>query len=229
MKRLAAILFFSLSLFSAFCQETENTLILPEHAVGITGGVNLSFFNLKPAVSQPRMPVQASIGIQYRVILEKYFGLWFQLNYDQRGFKSQVGNSYRQRTFDYIEMPIFAHITFGRRIFRFHIDLGPSIGYMIKKRDPIDSELPEFSLPVAHRFDYGVTGMLGFEVNTAKAGIYQLNVRYNGSFSSIFTRDYDNFTVSAPQSIVITAGWMWRIKPKHGYRAYDLRVKKKLI
>lgn len=225
MKRLFLIFLLSLTVLSLRCQQTGNTLILPEHAVGVTGGINLSFFNFKPVVSQPRMPIGVNVGVQYRMILEKYFGLWFQLNYDQRGFKTSLNGKYIPRGFDYIELPIFAHFTFGKRIFRFHFDMGPSFGYMIHESEAVESELKELSLPVAHRFDWGVTGMLGFEVNTAKAGIYMINVRYNSSFANVFTRSYQDFSLSTGQSITINAGWMWRIKPKNGYQAYDLRAK----
>lgn len=229
MRRLLLILSLALTLLPLHCQQTENTLILPEHAFGVTCGANLSFFNFKPVVSQARMPVGVNVGLQYRMILEKYFGLWFQLNYDQRGFMTTVEGVHHTRTFDYIELPIFAHFTFGRRMTRFHFDLGPTIGYMVRPSDPQDFDCPELSLPVAHRFDYGVSGMIGMEFNTAKAGIYLINLRYNSSFANIFTRDYDNFTLSTGQSIIISGGWMWRFRPKRGYQAYDLRVKKKKL
>lgn len=230
MRRFFLILALSLTLTYAFCQDSGrpvNTLILPEHAIGFSGGVNFSFFNFKPVVSQPRMPVGVNVGLQYRMILEKYFGLWFQLNYSQRGFKTCQDGRYFPRRFDYVELPVFAHFTFGKRLFRFHFDLGPCLGYLVYEDKAVESELNELALSVSHRFDWGVTGMIGFEINTAKAGIYMVNVRYNSSFADVFTRSYEGFSLSTSQSITVNAGWMWRIKPKKGYQAYDLRAKKK--
>lgn len=224
-----------LTVIVAFCvtavaQKPVHTLILPEHALGVRGGVTLSSMTFEPnsSVTQPTWPIGMNLGLQYRMILEKYFGLWVELNYDQRGFTTTVDGENLTRRFDYIELPVLAHFTFGKRLFRFHFDLGPNIGYMIYDSGVKECSAPEHYLEVKNRFDWGVTGGVGVEFNTANAGIYTINARYNFGFGRVFARDYDTYITSGNQGIVINVGWMWKFKPKGGgYQAYDLRPKAK--
>jgi len=183
---------------------SSQSLVCPEHALGVKGGVTLSFMRFDPAVSLGSMPVGASVGLQYRMILEKYFGLWIELNYQQRGF--QIAEDNQRRQWDYIELPILAHFTFGKKMFRFYFNLGPEISVMVKD---YGGALEQY--PVANRFDYGLTGGIGFELNT-RAGIYTLGGRYSFGMGNVFKNDRDPFYVSGNQTIEVTFGWMWKFK-----------------
>jgi len=148
------------------------------------------------------MPLGASAGIQYRMILEKYFGLWLELNYRQQGF---TNSDNLRRQWDYIELPMLAHFTFGKKMFRFYFNLGPEISYMIKDYGGALSEYP-----VANRFDYGLTGGIGFELNTI-AGIYTIGGRYTFGMGNVFASDRNPFLTSGNQTIEVTFGWMWKM------------------
>ena len=188
--------------------------ILPEHALGVRGGVTISFLATEPSITQPSMPIGMNLGLQYRCILERYFGIWLELNYDRRGFSSSVDGTTLTRTFDYVELPMLAHFTFGRGLFRFHFDLGPNIAYMVAESGTTQCSAAEHYLPVHNRFDWGVTGGIGVEFNTAHAGIYTINARYNCGFGHIFERSYDYFITSGNQNIVVNIGWMWKFRNK---------------
>lgn len=218
MRRPAAILLLLLALGTAL---RAQTLVLPEHAVGVEGGVTLSWLQSSPSISQPSPPVGAHIGLQYRFIAEKYFGLHLQLNYDQRGFRDRRddGTSIR-RQMDYIELPMMAHFTFGRRVFRFYFELGPTIAVLVHDYGRHEDELPQHALNVAHHFDWGLTGGLGIEFNT-RAGIYTLAGRYSYGFGNIFRERRTEFIQSSNQNVAITVGFMWKIPPRNGgYHAY---------
>ena len=169
------------------------------------GGVALPFMRFDPSISLGTMPVGATAGLQYRMILEKYFGLWVELNYQQRGFCTSDNV---RRQFDYIELPLLAHFTFGKRMFRFYFNLGPEIAVMVKD---YGGALPEY--PVSSRFDYGLTGGVGFELDT-KAGIYSLGGRYVFGMGNVFASDRNPLITSGNQVIEVTLGWMWKMPQK---------------
>ena len=180
----------------------SQSLVCPEHALGVKGGITLSFMRFNPTIQTGTMPIGASAGIQYRMILERYFGLWLELNYQQRGFTNTEN---LRRQWDYIELPMLAHFTFGKKMFRFYFNLGPEISYMVKD---YGGALEEY--PVANKFDYGLTGGLGFELNT-RAGIYTLGGRYSFGMGNVFKNDRNPFITSGNQTIEVTFGWMWKL------------------
>lgn len=204
MKRFVFILLIALSGISLHGQSLE----LPEYALGIKGGTTWSWMRFDPSVSQPAMPLGINAGIQYRMILEKYFGLWLELNYEQRGFRTNG----IKREMDYIELPMLAHFTFGKKMFRFYFNLGPSIGVMLKDHGSTGGEAPEHILPVKSKFDWGLTGGVGFELNTI-AGIYTIGARYNFGFGNVFdVMRRNGYIVSSNQNISLSLGWMWKIR-----------------
>lgn len=208
MKRLVLILLVVLS-GGVLCGQS---LELPEHALGIKGGTTWSWMRFDPSVSQPAMPLGVNAGIQYRMILEKYFGLWLELNYEQRGFRTEG----IKREMDYIELPMLAHFTFGKKMFRFYFNLGPSVGVMLKDHGLTGGETPEHTLPVKNKFDWGLTGGVGFELNTI-AGIYTVGARYNFGFGNVFdVMRRDGYIVSSNQNISLSLGWMWKIRNSKG-------------
>lgn len=211
MKRLIIILLLSVLVAAgAFGQ----SLTPPEYALGVKGGLTWSFLRSDPSISQPKMPMGVNAGIQYRMILERYFGLWIEVNYEQRGFQDRIDGLDYRRQMDYIEMPFLAHFTFGKKMFRFYFNLGPSIAVMIRDVENSGSGALTHQLPVAHRFDYGLTGGVGFELNTV-AGIYTIGGRYNFGMGNIFERQRVNgYVLSSNQNISVSFGWMWKFKNK---------------
>lgn len=180
----------------------SQSLVCPEHALGAKGGITLSFVRFEPSLHMGTLPIGVSAGLQYRMILERYFGLWVELNYQQRGFTTSDN---QRRQWDYIELPLLAHFTFGKKMFRFYFNLGPEISYLIK-----DYGGALNNLPVGNRFDYGLTGGIGFELNT-RAGIYTLGGRYTFGMGNVFKSDHANYVTSGNQTIEVTFGWMWKI------------------
>ena len=114
------------TLHCAFCQKLNAQY--PEYAVGIRGGTTWSLVSFNPSIAQSSLPLTYHGGVQFRMVSEKFFGIKLELNYAQRGFNDKDGH----RQFDYIGLPFMSHITFGQKLFRFFIDLGPEISYLIK-------------------------------------------------------------------------------------------------
>lgn len=197
MKRIYIIVLFVLSACLAHAQ-------YPKYAVGLRGGTSWSMMLFNPSVSQPSMPMTYHAGAQFRMISEKYCGIKLELNYAQKGFKDTYGH----RRLDYIELPFMTHITFGQQLFRFFIDLGPEIAYLIQD-NIILSDAQQHSLPAKNRFDYGIVGGLGFELNT-RTGIYTIDARYHFGLNNVMGNSASEyFKSSTNQCITLSLAYLF--------------------
>lgn len=182
----------------------------PEYAVGVRTGASWSMVMFEPSVSQPSMPTTFHAGAQFRMVSEKYFGIVVELNYSQRGFADKVNGVVRHRRLDYMELPFMSHITFGRKLFRYFINIGPSISYMVADVPVADgASLPQHTMPVKNRFDYGIVGGMGFEFNT-RFGIYTIDARYSFGLGNLFgSRASDHFKTSSNQNITLSLAYLF--------------------
>ena len=193
------------TLHCAFCQKLNAQY--PEYAVGIRGGTTWSLVSFNPSIAQSSLPLTYHGGVQFRMVSEKFFGIKLELNYAQRGFNDKDGH----RQFDYIELPFMSHITFGQKLFRFFIDLGPEVSYLIKDY-PITSNSLQHSSTIKNKFDYGLVGGLGFEFNT-KYGIYTVDARYNFGLNNIFGNSAtEYFKSSTNQNITLSLAYLFPIR-----------------
>ncbi len=205
MKKLLILLILNCTLCIVNCASAQ----YPEYAIGVRGGTEWSFAWFNPPLTQssPSLPITFHAGTQFRMISEKYFGIKVELNYTQRGFKDIDGF----RRLDYIELPFMTHLTFGQKLFRFFIDLGPEISYMIQD-NPIKSNQIQHSSPIKNRFDYGLVGGLGFEFNT-KYGIYTVDARYHFGLNNIFGNSASEyFKSSTNQNITLSLAYLFPIR-----------------
>lgn len=179
----------------------------PEYAVGVRGGTTWSFAWFNPSTSQLTLPLTYHGGAQFRMVSEKYFGIKLELNYTQRGFKDSEGH----RQLDYIEIPFMTHIIFGQKLFRFFIDFGPEISYLLKD-NPCTSNSLQHTSPIQNKFDYGLVGGLGFEFNT-KYGIYTIDARYHFGLNNIFGNSAtEYFKSSTNQNITLSLAYLFPIR-----------------
>ncbi len=202
MKKLLILLILNCALCIINCASAQ----YPEYAIGVRGGTSWSFAMFNPSIPQATLPLTFHAGTQFRMISEKYFGIKLELNYTQKGFKDSEGH----RKLDYIELPFMTHITFGQKLFRFFIDLGPEISYLIKDT-PIYSNSLQHTTPIKNKFDYGLVGGLGFEFNT-KYGIYTIDTRYHFGLNNIFGNSAtEYFKTSTNQNITLSLTYLFPI------------------
>ena len=200
MKKIAIILFLSVLSLVAKAQ-------YPEYGIGVRGGATCSFMMFNPSTVQQSIPITFHTGAQFRMISERYFGIKIELNYAQRGFKDRYGH----RRLDYIELPFMSHITFGQKMFRFFVDLGPEISYLIQDNAIITDQIQHSSM-VKNRFDYGLVGGFGFELNS-KYGIYTIDARYHFGLNNVFGNSAaEYFKSSTCQNISLSLAYLFPIK-----------------
>lgn len=192
----------------------------PELYIGTNQGVALwNNVGFDPEVEQ-NFDVRYHGGITVRYIIQKYFGIQAELNYTQRGWSETsktTGERYDHRL-DYLELPLVTHIFFGPQIFKFYINLGPKIRYMI-----YDVATAPFSTgagvqqtkPIDDKFDYSIFAGVGFEVRPKNVGSFFLEARFDYGLGNIFTaRKGEDFARSNNIAITISVGYMFNVLSK---------------
>lgn len=221
------LLFFIAVLFT-LCASAQ-THYSSNVCIGARGGIDLSRVFFSPAVKQG-WPVNPTFGVCVRYIEENHFGLIAELNYLRRGWKENFeGLPYRyQKNLDYIEIPVFAHIYFGREA-KFFVNAGPQIAFRIGEStsanfDPYNTgSLPDFpnvnrrndqmTEKVTQKVDYGIAAGLGCEWNFNPKNSVTLEARYYFGLGNIMSsKRQDTFRASNMMYIAVTAGYWFRIK-----------------
>lgn len=202
----------------------------PRLDLGLKMGATMSNMSFTPTVDQKMLMGMIS-GLTVRYSEEKLFGLLAEINIDQRGWeeKFDTGNFQYSRRFTYLDIPIMTHINFGGKRFRGFVNLGPSIGFMIgdEKSGNFDFENPDkvegfpikdrhvsqMSMPIKHKFDYGIVGGLGGEFRFRERHALLLEVRYYFGLGNVFPNaKKDEFSASRSTSIQVSIGYAFRLK-----------------
>jgi hypothetical protein len=204
MRRLISALFCILLSTSLFAQVGE---LRSNLAVGFNGGYNLSKVDFSPTIKQNLHPGLTG-GFTLRYTSEKYFALicaaQLEVNFAQRGWNELIddgSNNTYSRTTNYIEVPFFAHLGWGKeeRGLQFFINAGPQLGlylsdnehYGFTKEYPWDvTHRPngiteQYGKQVENTFEYGIAGGAGLELKT-RIGNFIIEGRYFFGLSDMF-------------------------------------------
>lgn len=197
-------------------------------AVGLRGGADISrnFFN--PSVDQIFKP-GGMAGVTFRYVEENHFGLIAEIDWIQRGWKEDFeGAPYiYERTIDYIEIPVLAHIYFGQRA-KCYLNVGPLIG--LRLGDSVNcnfdvhdtaalTDFPkwhstaQYDEPVKQRIDYGICAGLGGEYSITPRHSITLECRFYYGLGNLFgsTRK-DTYNASNSMALEFTLGYWLRVK-----------------
>ena len=194
-------------------------------AIGFNGGLNMSSVSFTPKVSQAKLNGITG-GLSVRYVCEKYFStvcsLYGEINYSQMGWKEDIVDvndmpvintatglpEEYSRTVNYIQVPLMAHLAWGReqKGFAFFVNLGPQFGiYMSEStktnfdfsdRNAAHSVNPvcaQDTMAVENKFDYGIAAGAGIEFSHPKVGHFLLEGRYYYGLGNIYgdsKRDY---------------------------------------
>ena len=167
--------------------------------------------------------------------------IYAEVNYTQGGWKENIVDLKDQpvvnsetglaeeysRTINYIQVPVFAHLAWGKegRGFQFFFQAGPQFGYMLNEstsvnfdldhanmNDRANKETTQYSMPVEHKFDYGIVAGIGVEYSLPKLGHILLDARYYYGLANIYgdtKRDY--FAKSNLSNIVVKLSYLFDI------------------
>lgn len=225
-------LFAVIMLFAfTFCAKAQIGERRNEIRVGVNSGVSMNSIDFDPTIKQGRL-IGYNGGISLKYTCEKYFNticaLQVELNYARMGWKEDIQSSAGtelpdtyQRNMNYLQLPMLANLGWGReqRGFMFYVIAGPQVGWCFSdasKRSSVwtlnvegnpdrpNNMYAQYSMNIKHKFDYGITGGIGLELNTAKAGHFTLEGRYYYGLGDVFGNSKrDVFARSANGTIVV--------------------------
>ena len=202
------LFFLSIFIFQFSICSAQPRLEKPEFYLGAHGGVTASTVFFRPAESGMSPITSACVlggngGLVFRYAGHKYCHFQMELNYEHRGWKqSGVAHSLH-----YVELPILMHLNFGSEVCRWIFNLGPQIGYCVKDE----------SNTIDHPFDWGLAAGTGFYIKTRKAGIYELEIRYDFSLGGVLgTTVTDKHNMANPMDLSARLGWYFPIRKVKG-------------
>ena len=216
-----------------------------DFAVGVNGGYTMSSVGFTPKVTQSQLGGMTA-GLSWRYVCEKYFNticsIYGEVNYTQMGWKERILTSEDQpvvnkvtglpeqysRTLNYIQVPVFAHLAWGReqKGLQFFFQAGPQFGYLLSESTKTNFNFADINLEdrssqtcaqdtmsVENKFDYGIAAGLGVELSLKKVGHFLLEGRYYYGLGNIYgdsKRDY--FGKSNNSSIVVKLTYLFDIR-----------------
>ena len=223
--RVAVILVASIG-FEAAAQ----THYKPHLSIGARAGMTLSEMSFSPSVKQSWNDGTAG-AVTFRYAEEKLFGLIADLGWAQRGWRENFEESpcRYSRSLTYLQLPLLTHIYFGSPRFKCFVNLGPEFSYLISDKisanfdyhDPFKAEgfpdkarmTEQMITAVKNKFDYGITGGIGFEFYISPRNSISVEGRYYFGLGNIFpAAKADTFSASRNTSIELTLGYNFRLK-----------------
>ena len=214
-----------------------------DFSIGVNAGYILSNVNFSPKVSQT-FHGGITGGFSFRYVCEKYFNticsVYGEVNYASIGWKQDIltGNDEPvinsngaaekySRTINYVQIPVFAHLAWGRETkgFNFFFQAGPQIGLYISESTSKNYEEPNLStdgsgrsntivaqesMDVEKKFDYGIAAGAGAEYSHPHLGHFLLEARYYYGLGNIYgSSKRDFFGNSNFGNIVVKATYLF--------------------
>jgi hypothetical protein len=201
-------------------------------AIGVNGGYNMNSVRFTPTVKQGQKGGLVG-GFTIRYTCEKYFktlcALQAEINYAQLGWKEitkENADYTYERTLNYVQVPLLSRFAWGReeRGVQAFFLVGPQVGYCLSESEkrptdwtgfiasrPNEKLTPAYDMKVQNKFDYGITGGLGVELNS-KIGHFMVEGRYYYGLGDIYKNSKkDIFARSDHATIVIKASYLFDI------------------
>ncbi len=140
---------------------------------------------------------------------------------DEKVVNSNGATEEYSRTMNYLQIPVFAHLAWGKEKtgWNFFVQAGPQIGLFLGESTVKNYETPNLStdgtgrsntviaqesMPVEHKFDYGIAAGLGAEWSNRRLGHFLLEGRYYYGLGNIYgNTKKDFFGKSNNNSIIV--------------------------
>lgn len=166
--------------------QTEISSQTPNASVGIKGGVN--FTNLYTEdVDDNNILTSFNLGLYANLPLSKAVSLQPEFNFSRKGAELVYDNAFVSGTsrlkLNYLEMPLLLKLNVTPN---FNLHFGPYVAYLIdgKATNETDNGTFNFEDNISNddlnKFDYGLSGGIGFDFEAASIGI-----RYNYGLQTI--------------------------------------------
>lgn len=202
----------------------------PGIAFGVRAGADMSRVSFSPSIHQSMSP-GATAGVTFRYAEEYHFGIIAELDWTQRGwkedFKEHTAFKYR-RVLNYIELPVMAHIYFGRTN-RFFFNAGPVVSYLLGEKTLANFDYEHYAsvegypktgrtntqlnMAAEKRFDYGICAGIGGELWVGRHNSLYLEGRFYYGLANIFSsKRADPFHNSNSMVASVVVGYWFNLR-----------------
>ena len=195
-----------------------------EFYFGAKGGMVFSRVKFKPNVDQ-NMFTGNSAGLLFRMISEPHVGIQVELNYLQKGWEEKPIAGLTQtyvHKLNYIDIPIMTHANLGSKAYRFTLNLGPTVAFLLSDSQGMNPSspgipsvvpIPYWGKPIDSRVDFLFTGGIGSEIHFKHAGALSLDARVFYSLTNLY--DYKNYGYDPSQTngLQVTLAYLFRLNP----------------
>ena len=193
----------------------------PEIYFGVKGGATFAKVRFYPSVRETYLDGNTG-GLVFRYISEPHIGFQIEANYIQKGWRED-STGYSRRL-NYVSLPVMTHVNMGNKAFRFTLNFGPEIGYMISENEsfnppktvsPGDPGYREyFGKPVDTQFDFLFTVGFGVEYHFKKGGAIVFDTRGFYSLPNLFDKNNYPYSISQSNGIESTLAYVFQFRKK---------------
>jgi hypothetical protein len=116
-----------------------------------------------------------------------------------------------QRRMNYVQVPFLAHLAFGKenKGLQFFVNLGPQIGILLSESQKYSDDFDisgrtvttQYGKMAQKKFDYGITGGLGFELRTG-AGNFLVEGRYYYGLADFYNTTKQDYFGRAAHTVM---------------------------
>ncbi len=203
--------------------------------IGLEYGVSFSQMMFNPTYTQTYVfsPNTFSLYyIRYGKLFgyQPYFGIKAGFRHTYQGYKMKENKETQvtptiegatQALMEFVEMPLMAHFHYDALHYKVMADLGIYGGYRLNiKRtgEDVDESLVNDFKDTDKRFDYGLTGGLGFGI-VYEPFEFHVNASVRYGWGSIYAPDYyskDYYRYAYPLDVMVTAGVYFQLTRRTG-------------
>ena len=180
-----------------------------EFWLGVHGGVSAGTIMFNPSRANMSPITNACTlggngGLVFRYAGHKYCAFQTELNYMHRGW-AETGSTRTVYNLHYIELPIFMHLNVGGEQCRWFFNLGPQIGFCVYDENHT----------IDHPFDWGLAAGTGLYIRTRRAGLYQIEARFDFSLGGIYgTSITDAYRMANPMDLSLNLAWLMPVRKR---------------
>ena len=189
--------------------------------IGAKGGITLSKVRFYPSIVESFQQGNSG-GIMFRLISEPHIGFQVEINYTQKGWKEDSTKYFRR--LNYVNIPIMTHVNLGNKAFRFTLNLGPEVAFLISEDQGFNSSTPVvtgdsgfreyYGKPTDTQVDFLFTAGLGMEYHMKGGSALALEGRAYYSLPNLFSPDNYSFKISQSNGAQVTLAYLFQLKKK---------------
>jgi hypothetical protein len=200
----------------------QDAPFIKEYYLGVKGGMVFSRVKFKPNVEQ-NFYTGNSMGLVLRMISEPHVGIQVEFNYLQKGWEEKALPGSTQNYFhriNYLDIPIMTHANLGSGKYRFTLNIGPTIAFLLSDSqgmNPAEPGIPAsppiayWGKPIDTSVDFLFVGGIGSEYHFSRFAALALDVRVFYSLTNLYNSKNYGYDPSQTNGIQATLAYLFRV------------------